>query len=242
MSEYPEYTESYHPIQSADKSDPGQSYHWRFQFTLRSLMLFVLFVAFFLTNILMYQRMSRAEQELVKLRKIAGNYKIEDENLLYAIAIETNEPLSWRWRVYLPAGHKFTWHYYAGDIPADNTIPKSGGSFGSGASRSKPEEAVVYLNLRKNLDNQWALNLLQESKNSKISTSHLVTDDIVEQIRKAQGSDWECIGNGKDESRKLDGLIVFLKYRIGEKYPNGSWGGPAHNPTPGIMLWLEAVP
>jgi hypothetical protein len=229
------------PNESADKSDAAQSHRWRFQFSLRSLLLFILIVALILTSVLMYRRMSEAEQELVKLRKIAGYYKVEDKNLLYAIAIETNELLSWRWRVYLPAGHKYTWHYYSGNIPDYNDMPKSSGNFGDAASRTYGEEEIIYLALRKDLDNHWVLILMQELNGVKTSAFFPVSEDIVDQIRKARGADWHCIGNGKDESRKLNGPIIFLKYRISEILPTGS-SIPSDNRRPGIMLWLEAEP
>ena len=68
------------------------------------------FFALLLTSIVMYWRLSQSEQELVKLRNMAGYLKIEDENLFYAIAIETDEPWTWRWRVFMPAGHKYSWN------------------------------------------------------------------------------------------------------------------------------------
>ena len=203
-------------------------------------MLFVLFVALVLTSVLMYRRMSLAERELVELRRIAGYYRVEDERLLYAATIETNDPLSWGWRVYLPAGHKYTWHYYSGEIPP-NGFPKNFGTFGDGATRTGAVEDVVYLSLRKNLNDQWVLNLMQESKGSKISTSSDVTDEVVSQIRNAKGRTWECLGNGRSESRKVDGPIVLLRCLVIQQ-ANGVAALPPDKPASGIMLWLETAP
>jgi hypothetical protein len=231
---------SINTTESADKIADHPSRRWRFQFALRSLMLFVLIFALILTSVLMYRRMSDAERELVKLRKIAGYYKIEDENLLYAVAIESNDLFSWRWRIYLPAGHKYMWHYYSGNIPTKD-VPKSGGSIGDGAIRTTGEEEIVYLSLRKDLDNHWVLKLMQESKGAKTSAFFAVPDEVVDLLLKAKVTHSQCIGEGKAESHKLDGPIIFLKHRIGEILPNGLSPIPSDNPMPGIMLWLEEV-
>jgi len=50
---------------------------------------FTLIVALILTSRSHVSAMSNAEQEMVKLRNMAGYLKVDDENLLYAIAIET---------------------------------------------------------------------------------------------------------------------------------------------------------
>jgi hypothetical protein len=229
------------PIEPAEKDNSEKARRWRFQFSLGSLMLFVLFVAIVLTSVLMYRRMSLAEEELVKLRRIAGYYKVEDKHLLYAAAIETNDPLSWGWRVYLPAGHKYTWHCYSGDIPPVGLLPKDSGTVEVGPARADAAEEIVYLSLRKNLRDQWVLSLLRESDESKVSTYQEVTDELVDRLRNARGAFWERLGNGRYESRELDGSVMFLKHNIAEKQPSGGSTSPPDKPTRGIMLWLEAT-
>ena len=189
----------------------------------------------------MYRRMSNAEQEMVKLRNMAGYLKIDDENLLYAIAIETGEAWTWRWRVYLPAGYKYSWHMNWGDIPANGTSNNSGGSTSDGAPRIKGTEAIVYLTLRKDPENKWLLILTCQSTDEKSSLTISVSDDVMKQILNANMTEGQNIGEGKAVSCKLDKPVIFLKRRIGEKQPNGSWRS-SQNPVPGIMVWLEAVP
>ncbi len=226
--------------ESVNKSGNDRPRHWRFQFSLRSLMLFILFVALILTSVLMYRRMSNAERELVKLRNIAGYLKIDDENLFYAIAIETGEPWTWRWRVYLPAGYKYSWHMNSGNIPANGTSNNSGGSTSDGTPRIEGSEAIVYLTLRKEPENKWLLNLTCQSSDAKAGLTTSVSDDIMNQIN-ANMTEIQNIGEGKAVSCKLDKPIIFFKRRIGEKQPNGSWR-TTQKDMPGIMVWLETVP
>jgi hypothetical protein len=228
------------PIEPVDKSGNDRSRRWRFQFSLRSLLLFILIVALVVTSLLMYRRMSDAEQELVKLRNVAGYLKIDDENRFYAIAIETDEPWTWLWRVYLPAGYKYSWHMNYGNIPANDTSDNSGGSASDGAPRIKGTEATVYLSLRKDPENKWLLNLTCLSSDGKNNLSITVSDDVMNQILNAKMTEGENIGEGKAVSYKIDKPIIFLKRRIGEKQPNGSWQS-SQKPMPGIIIWLEAV-
>ncbi len=235
-----ESMQSLPPIEPTDKSDVSQSNRWRFQFSLCSLMLFVLFFALLLTSIIMYWRLSQSEQELVKLRNMAGYLKIDDESLFYAIAIETGESLTWRWRVYLPAGYKYSWHMNSGNIPANDISDNSGGSTSDGAPWIKETEATVYLSLRKDPENKWLLILTCQSTDGKSSITVSVSDDVMKQILNANMTEGQNIGEGKAVSCKLDKPIIFLKCRIGEKQPNGSWQS-SQKPMPGILVWLEAV-
>jgi hypothetical protein len=220
----------------------------RFQFSLRSLLVFILFAALVLTSVLMYRRMivaeqktEAAEQEMNKLRNAAGYLKIEDKTLLYAIALETYEPLTWRWRVYLPAGRTYSWRIISGNIPPDGVSKEYVGSTNSASTTGV--ECIVILSFRKNPDNKWLMTMQVQAADSKNRLDLPVPDEIINQVInvKENPAEGQCIGEGKQVSSKLDVPIIFLKKRILEKQPNGSWQS-SPNPMPGIMMWLEAVP
>ena len=225
----------------AEKSGNGRPSRWRFQFSLSSLLLFFLFFALLLSSIVMYWRLSQSEQELVKLRDMAGYLKIEDENLFYAIAIETGEPLTWKWRVYFPAGYKYSWNIQSGKIPVVDLPHGSGASISDASPLTKGTEAIIYLTIRKNFENKWLLNLSCQANNEKNGLTNSIPDEIMNQLLSANMTEDQNIGGGKAVSCKLDQPIIFLKRRIGETQPNGSWRS-SQNPMPGIMIWLEAQP
>ncbi len=79
-------------------------------------------------------------------------------------------------------------------------------------------------------------NMKQICRNHSLPGS--IADDIMDQFLMANMTETEEIGKPKAVSRKLDEPIIFLKHRVGEKQPNGSWKS-SQNPMPGIMVWLE---
>jgi hypothetical protein len=237
----PEPVASHNELESAAKRGNDPPMRSRFQFSLRSLLLFILIVALALTSVLMYRRMAAAEKEAAKLRNIAGYLNIEDESQIYAIAMETYDLMTWRWRVYLPADHKYIWHYSTGDISAGG-IPESVGSALDSSTKHKGRELIVNLALQKTSDNNWYLKLSRKSADeARFSTSFSVSNDVMNQLLHAGLTEKQCIGEKKAVSSKIDAPIIFMKLRTGEKQPNGSWKS-SPNPTPGIMIWLEAVP
>jgi hypothetical protein len=224
----------------AEKSGDDQPHRWRFQFSLRSLLLFFLFFALLLTSIVMYWRLSQSEKEVKKIRDIAGYLKIEDENLFYALALESHEPWTWRWRVYLPAGYKYSWNIAVYNIRASG-FPSDNCCSTDGSPRKKETEAIVILSLRKDPENKWILNLQNQATDAKGGIAIPISDQIANQFMTSSMSDTQCVGSIKAESHKLDEPIVFLRYRIGEKQPDGSWK-ITEKDAPGIMVWLQAVP
>ena len=86
------------PPSSKEADRPSR---WRFQYSLRLLMLFALFFAMAVSCLTMYWWMRKAEDALIYYRSLAGHLKVDDENLFYAIALNSNEPNTWRWRIYI---------------------------------------------------------------------------------------------------------------------------------------------
>ena len=229
------------PIEPGEQGNADGARRWRFQFSLSTLLLFTVIVALVMASLVMYRRMKRAEEELDKVRDIAGYLKVEDENLFYAVAIQTGEPWTWRWRVFLPAGHKYSWHTESGEIPVAGMPHGNGASSYNSLPLINGTEAIVYMTLRKGLDGRWLLTLSCQATNMKDRQTVSVSDEIVDQILTANMTEEQCLGDVKAVSCKLDQPVVFLKHRIGEKQPGGSWR-TSQNPTPGIMVWLEAAP
>jgi hypothetical protein len=239
-AEMPEPDSSHNTTDLATNGGDVLPVRSRFQFSLRTLLLFVLIVALAVTSLVMYRRMADAEKELRTLRDMAGYLTIDDEKLFYAIGLETYEPLTWRWRVHLPAGHKYSWRLESGKIPRLGLTQGSGVSTTDDFPLRNALEAIVSLSIRKNTDNKWIITSSCQSPDYRNSLSGSIPDDVMDQVRAANMTETEEIGKGKAISCRLDKPIVFLRYRMGEKQPNGSWKS-SQNPTPGVMFWLEAA-
>jgi hypothetical protein len=216
----------------------------RFQFSIRSLLLFTLIVALAVTSLLMYRRMTEAEKELVKLRNEVGYLKVEDETLFQAIAIPCEDPLTWKWRAYLPKGSKYSWHLNSGMIPATGVLG-GGASSQETVPRARGMETVMTVSLRKDPEpknQRWLFNMSYRSADGKEKhrTGTSIPDQIMDQILQANFTNGECLGDLKAETRKRGETIILVKRRIGEKTSANSWI-ISSKPQPGFAVWLEEV-
>jgi hypothetical protein len=228
--------------QPANTSEVVQKVRTKFQFSIRSLLLFTLIVALVITSVLMYLRMSEAEQELVKLRTLAGYLKIEDETLFHAIALQCEEPLTWKWRVFLPKGSKYSWHLNSGMIPESGVLG-GGASSQETLPRTKGIETIITVSIRKDPEpkkERWSFNLSYRSAegNEKHSTGTSIPDQVMDQILQAHYTSGECLGELKAVTRKRGETIILLKRRIGEPISSNSWISSS-KPQSGFAVWLE---
>ncbi len=78
--------------------------------------------------------------------------KDADRDKLQAVAIRTLEPMTWKWRVYIPQGRKFNLHHEIRGV-ADNNLPNRGSFCGP----TPTGEQIMTIALRKNQakDDEW---------------------------------------------------------------------------------------
>ena len=101
---------------------PNTTLRW-YQFSLRTLLLFVLLVAMGLALFVTGRRCRQAEAVLAEYRREYGILKIENPTTLQAVALWTGEPDHWRWRVYCPSG-RYDIRFATTGIPTSG-LPKS---------------------------------------------------------------------------------------------------------------------
>jgi hypothetical protein len=141
------------------ESDP-QSVRWP-QFSLRTtLVLFIVLavgVSLWLSKKQADEnrRLQEENQSLhAQLRGVLGELEIKDadRNKLQAIAIRTLEPMTWKWRVYIPPGRKFNLHHEIRGV-ADNNLPDRGSFCGP----IPAGEQIMTVALRKDQakDDEW---------------------------------------------------------------------------------------
>jgi hypothetical protein len=165
---------------------------WRFQYSLRSLFLLAFIFAMIVSCFVMYWRMKlaeenlmKAEQEMVQLRNVAGYLKVEDKDKFYAIALDSSEENSWRWRVYIPRNRQVKWNVDWLDIPYEGTPPIRQGMTWSSQLFSVPQDAieeVVTLSLRKQNGRVWfSLNARLGNSNSVLCDGS-IPDKLIDPI------------------------------------------------------------
>ena len=113
-------------------------------------------------------KLHRAEAELRQLRNEVGYLSVDDRSKVHVIAVDMNEPDTWRWRIFLPQGVRYSWCLGFGDIPGKG-VPQPKLKHTSNEPYSDEDvEVVVTASLRQLDDGDWSL-----SVSSKIGTSHI---------------------------------------------------------------------
>ena len=83
-------------------------------------------------------------EEVVVLREENGTITITEPGKIHAIRLETDCPLTWKWRVYVPEGRKVVFRHQAFEIPKDAFCGKVGM-----VPLSGPAEVVVVARIEK---------------------------------------------------------------------------------------------
>jgi hypothetical protein len=241
-------TEMSEPITPLNVSQPANTNEVvpkdrrKFQFSIRSMLLFTLIVALVITSVHMYRRMSEVEQELVKLRTLAGYMKIEDETLFQALALQCEEPLTWKWRVFMPKGSKYSWHLNSGDFPESGVL-NGGVSSVEQTPRPAGVESIITVSIRKDPEpknKRWDFVLSSRSTegDKKESMTTSIPDVVMDKILQSGCSETYSVGDLKPETSKRGELIILLKRRIGEQSSPNSWT-TSSKPQPGFAVWLN---
>ncbi len=99
------------------------------RFNLKSLLSLVALLAIACAFGVMTIRQRHAQEELSVLRSEAGSLTIDDTNLIHIRNVDTNDPYSWKWRIYVPPGTRLE----AG-IELDGKYRSEGKPTGGGSS------------------------------------------------------------------------------------------------------------
>jgi hypothetical protein len=217
----------------------------RLRFTLRTLLLLILAVALGLGYSHTWCRMRDAEREVRIRRDESGVLSIEDRTQFHAIVVDTDEPNTWRWRLFAPKGHRYSWNIACEEIPQKN-VPKKPGI--SGYSNEPywetDNEVLVTVRLRQIDDETWQLSAqsrIGDSKNQMAGASLEIPDDKLRWMSEISSIEASVLGSRGTDVSDPKGPIVLLRRRICKQQPDGSFQ-PTSDPMPGFMVWLEEWP
>lgn len=95
----------------------------RLRFTLRTLLIGTACVAVAVMLVLAYRQGRENQllrQENLRLRNELGEIQVEpgDKDKLHAVAVPTAESMTWKWRIFVPAGRIFSLYSAGDEIPA----------------------------------------------------------------------------------------------------------------------------
>src|SRR5438045_7749692 len=94
----------------------------RVRYSLGTLLILVAVVGVLVGSYVMGTRLRRAERELRVLREETGRLTIGDRSQVHVINVPVadvtgDEPNTWRWRLFIPKGQKYSWNLAAENIP-----------------------------------------------------------------------------------------------------------------------------
>ena len=143
-------------VGESTRESPGGRWH----FSLRALLVAIVIICAVIGYIVLGRDLYQTRQELRTLRAETGHLSIDDRSQLHAIAVEVAEPKTWRWRLFIPKGHQYSWNIACEDIPKDE--PPSGPSI-TGMSNEpyweRDNEVLVTAKLRPVSDDEWLLSV-----------------------------------------------------------------------------------
>lgn len=145
---------------SGDATEPSR--HTRF--SLRTLLLATVFLAMALAIVVLSWELVPLRAEVQQLRNEAGYLTIEDPTKLHAIEIETESPLMWKWKVWVPNQPGTLWlHAEVGEIPAVENTTQAKRRIGSGCDMSGfsgragelGHEEMITARVYQGIDEKW---------------------------------------------------------------------------------------
>lgn len=90
---------------------------WRPRFSILSALLAMTIVGLAIVTTRLWREVGPLRQELRRLRDEVGELSVDDATKIHAMEVRTNDPLMWKFRVWVPAGQKAVAKARWGDVP-----------------------------------------------------------------------------------------------------------------------------
>jgi len=234
-------------MSEAEQKEVSKSRRPRPRFSLQTLLLLTTIVAL---GVIVWRQAGEVvplRQELRQLRGEMGHLTIDDPNKAYAIAVQTSESDTWKWRIYLPPGGTHSFSSYYGTIPSQTEFRgrkwfqevKNGGSGSSGSGSGYEGEFTLTVRLFKKED-QWFIS--QRSSNGRINGSNSLAlrfDDWLSDPR----SRMTTSNVSNEQSSYQPGepiMLLHLPKPIITESAGGGWSKKLpEGPHDGIVIWIE---
>ena len=216
-----------------------------FQFSLRTILLLILGLCATIGYFLNARKLYLAEQELHARRNESGYLSVDDRTQLHAIALNTDDPNTWRWRLFIPRGQRYSWNISSADIP-QNDVPQEPEVAGHSNEPywEQDHEVLVTARLRRTNDEFWELSVesrIGDSKDQMYGASLRIPDEKLRWMSEISSTDGQVIGGRGAELRDPDRPVILLQRRPCKKQADGSYL-PSPDPMPGFMIWLAPEP
>ena len=188
------------------------------------------------------RQLATAQLEVRQLRDELGYLSIDDRAKFHAVALDSGEPNTWQWRLFIPKGARYKWNIACHDIPKNSPPSRAGITAVSNEPYWDTEnEVLVTARLREADEENWTLSVtskIGDSKHQMSGATIKIPRDKIEWMSAVSVTDGRVIGSHGTDVRDADGPIILLQRRACEKQPNGSYR-PSDGFMPGFMVWLS---
>jgi hypothetical protein len=208
---------------------PENDTRWRPRLSLRTALLLTTIVALSILVIRLWQEVGPLRTEVRRLRDLTGVLSIEDPAKVYAIQVQTLDDLTWKWRVWVPAGRRIFAKSCWGNVPRDS-FPHP-----DGIIQLREGDNWVTLSARKDPgDGSWKGVMATEG--AKASSPIGQPQTWLDKVSRGAGT----YGVGMSTAVWLDEAkpLLLLNYRV---LPDSSSGAAKSGDElrPGFVIWLE---
>jgi hypothetical protein len=214
----------------------------RARYSLRTLLIVVAIACVAIGSYVIGTRLNEAERQLRALRTETGHLTIDDRSKVHVIRVDMDEPETWRWRMFIPQGHRYSWNLADEAIPEDD-VPKKAGikAFSNEPYWERDNEVLVTARLRRAEDGDWRLSVESRIGDSKYQMSGgtlKIPAEKLEWNTEGASTDGRVAGSAGVKLFDPQGPIILLQRRPLGLQPDGTYG-PSPNPMPGFMIWLK---
>ncbi len=220
---------------------PNNAYSGRWRFSLRTLLLVVVIICIAIPMAIQTLKLYRAEAELRQLRNEVGYLAVDDRSKVHVIAIDMNEPDTWRWRIFLPQGVRYSFCLGYGDIPAKGVTEPKLKHISNEPYSDEDVEVLVTAKLRPLDEGNWSLSVSSAIGDRPYQMGGGKVTIPGKQMRDIQNvSIYDAHTLGTRGAKTLDPRepIVLLQQRTRERRSDGTYQSSV-GPMPGYMIWLE---
>lgn len=204
------------------------------------MLLVIAFVC--LAGPLIYQslRLRDAEVELSKLRDETGRMTVKDRSKVHVMYVGgSNEPMTWKWRLFIPKGVRYGWNIAHGDIPAIGLPKNQKVAVWNAQGEESDREVLVTASLQKTEMGDWQLSVgsrIGDSKDQMGGMSVKFTDKFMTSVNTG-GLVGDTLGSNKTELVDPAKPIVLLTNRAAGTDADGIVD-VTKSPTPGYAIWM----
>jgi hypothetical protein len=203
-------------------SSPGT----RPRFSLLTALLLTALVAAGIVIWQLYAELVPLRAENRRLRDEVGELSIEDETKFHAVAVRTDDDLTWKWRIWIPQGGKYQLHYSSEQIPETGFAPSHGW-----ISVGEAGEHWVEYRIRQDAESgQWMDQLLTQGGSVGSSQQDWVGWGGHTSTGKGVYNSTQSFDVGKP--------VVLKRFRVSQASSTSAMS----KQTAGFMVWLEPVP